>query len=231
MTGLARLHLLLEGQTEETITRDIIGPHLESVGWFVCWSIVKTKRPAAGPAHRGGVGSWAHIDRDIRLLLRDSSLTVVTTILDYYAFPRDAPGMTDRPSGPATAKVGHVERSMAEAVGDKRFVPNLVLHETESWVFAAADQLAELYDDAQLATRLRKDVAAARGPELINDGPSTAPSKRLMRYRPDYAKTLDGPIAIAELGLARLRACCPHLDTWLTGLEAACPRNRTRNSD
>jgi hypothetical protein len=79
MTGLARLHLLLEGQTEETITRDIIGPHLESVGWFVAWSIIKTKRPAVGPAHRGGVGSWAHIERDVRLLLRDSSLTVVTT--------------------------------------------------------------------------------------------------------------------------------------------------------
>jgi hypothetical protein len=112
---------------------------------------------------------------------------------------------------------------MAAVIGDKRFVPNLVLHEAESWVFAAADQLGELYADSQLAMRLRRDVETARGPELINDGPSTAPSKRLMRYRPDYVKTLDGPIAIADLGLARLRACCPHLDAWITRLEAACP--------
>jgi hypothetical protein len=32
-------------------------------------------------------------------------------------------------------------------------------------------------------------------------------------------KTLDGPLAVAELGLPGLRALCPHLDRWLVGLE------------
>jgi hypothetical protein len=35
----------------------------------------------------------------LQLLLRDSSTTVLTTMLDYYAFPGDAPGMADRPHG------------------------------------------------------------------------------------------------------------------------------------
>jgi uncharacterized protein DUF4276 len=66
--------------------------------------------------------------------------------------------------------------------------------------------------------RLFQDVKAAGGPELVNDGPETAPSKRLLRYWPTYVKTMDGPLAIAELGVAKLRAQCPHLDAWLTDL-------------
>jgi hypothetical protein len=220
MAERGRLHLLLEGQTEETIAREIISPHLESIGWLVSFSVIKTKRPAAGPAHRGGVSRWSRVERDVRLLLGDSSIAVVTTLLDYYAFPGDAPGMADRPAGNAITKVAHVERAMAAALRDGRFLPNLVLHETEAWVFAAHDQLGSLYGDPALARKLQQDIDAAGGPELVNDGPSTAPSKRLLRYRPDYVKTLDGPIAIADLGLPGLRRHCPHLDQWLTKLEA-----------
>jgi hypothetical protein len=49
-----RLHLLLEGQTEETIVREVIEPYLASIGWLVDYSIIKTKRLAGGGAHRGG---------------------------------------------------------------------------------------------------------------------------------------------------------------------------------
>jgi hypothetical protein len=97
-------------------------------------------------------------------------------------------------------------------------VPHLTLHEAETWVFAAAEQLGDLYGDPILTSRLRADVQQVGGPELVNDGPATAPSKRLLGYRPDYAKTIAGPAVIAELGIARLRAQCPHLDRWLTAL-------------
>lgn len=216
---MRRLHLLVEGQTEETVARDIVGPHLERQGWYVSFSVIKTKRPAAGPAYRGGVTCWAHVLRDVRLLLRDSSVGVLTTLMDYYGFPQDSPGMADRPNVDALAGVTHVERALFADVGDPRFLPHLVLHETEAWVFAAADQLGAYYGDSELAARLTADVSSAGGPELVNDGPTTAPSKRLLGYRPDYAKTLDGPLAIADLGLPALRARCPHLDAWLGELE------------
>lgn len=213
-----RLHLLVEGQTEEIVVGDVIQPYLDSTGWLVTTSILATKRPAGGPKHRGGVTSWAKLEREIRLLLRDTSLDVLTTLIDYYAFPSDAPGMATRPAGDAGERVEHVERAMAAAIGDQRFVPHLTLHEMESWVFAAADQLGEWHGSPELAARLRDDCLRAGGPELVNDGPKTAPSKRLLSYHPGYMKTLDGPLAIAELGLAELRACCPHLDQWLTDL-------------
>ncbi|MFE2756120.1 DUF4276 family protein [Actinosynnema sp. NPDC059335] len=209
-----RVHLLVEGQTEEVVADSVIRPHLEGLGWITSLSLVKTKRPAAGPSHKGGVTGWGQIRRDIGLLLNDTSIDVLTTLFDYYAFPADCPGMADRPSGDVYERVGHVERCLADAVGDRRFRPHLVVHELEAWVFAAADALGQVLGE-DLADRLRGDVRAAGGPELINDGPATAPSKRLLDYCPGYVKTIDGPLAIQDLGLARLRAECPHLDAWL----------------
>src|ERR1041384_6419092 len=139
-----RVHVLVEGQTEETVVRDVIGPYLTSVGWWVSYSIVKTKQPAGGAAHRGGVTSWTKIEREIRLLLRDSNLSVLTTMLDYYAFPGEAPGMADRPNGSPFERVTYVESAITGYFADKRLIPHLVLHETETWVFAARHQLGEL---------------------------------------------------------------------------------------
>jgi len=213
-----RLHVLVEGQTEETVLRDVLQPHLEGVGWSVSRSLVKTKRPASGPMHKGGVTNWAQADREIRLLLRDSSITVLTTLFDYYAFPVEGPGMGTRPPGDPYGRVRHVENALAAEIGDGRFRPNLVLHELEAWVFAAPDQLGELLGNA-LATRVRQDARAAGGPELVNDSPLTAPSKRLLSYCEEYVKTQDGPLAISALGVEALREQCPHFDAWLRDLE------------
>jgi hypothetical protein len=79
-------------------------------------------------------------------------------------------------------------------------------------VFAAAAELGACVDDDHLATRLISDADLAGGPELVNDDPRTAPSKRLLRYYPGYVKTLDGPLAVAELGVPARRVKCPHLD-------------------
>ncbi|WP_394329664.1 DUF4276 family protein [Amycolatopsis keratiniphila] len=93
------------------------------------------------------------------------------------------------------------------------------MHELESWVFAAAEQLGWLFAGTDLADRLRRDVRGAGGPELVNDGFDTSPSKRLARYCKGYSKTNDGPLAIADLGIDGLRSQCPHLDSWLTHLD------------
>jgi hypothetical protein len=215
-----RLHLLVEGQTEESVVNNVLEPYLAARGWAVSVSLVKTKRPAAGPAHKGGVTRWAKLEVDIRLLLRDSSLDVLTTLFDYYAFPEDSPGMSTRPVGTPYERVEHVESALALAIGDRRFLPHVVLHELETWVFAAADQLGSFRAEPGLAARLRQDNATAGGPELVNDEPKTAPSKRLAAYCSGYTKTFDGPLAIADLGIDQLRAQCPHFDQWLMKLDA-----------
>lgn len=219
MSRYRRVHLLLEGPTEERVVVGLFQPFLESLGWAVTLSTLITRRSRAGAAYRGGLSTWAKLHGELKALLQDSSITVLTTVIDYYGFPSDAPGMADRPAGSAYDRVQHVEAAVAYAVGDHRFVPHLSLHETEAWVYAAAVPLGDLLGAPRLAGVLQREASSVGGPELVNDGPSTAPSKRLVSHWPRYSKLLHGPPALSGLGVVALREQCPHLDQWLARLE------------
>jgi hypothetical protein len=219
---MRKLHILVEGPTEEVIVNDVVGPYLSSEDLYVTTSILKTKRPAGGrPAYAGGVSSWAKILKEIRLLLGDTSTTMLTTLIDYYGFPRDAPGMTDRPIGSPYARVEHVESALSGAVGSGRFLPHLVLHEIEAWVLADCSRLVALLGNSSGAAQLAQAVADESSPEMINDGIETAPSKRIKSIYPRYGKTLDGPHVVADIGLDEIRRQCPHADRWLSAIETA----------
>jgi Domain of unknown function (DUF4276) len=221
---MRRLHILVEGQTEEIVVREVIAPYFTGPDSGITWSIHTTKRPAGGPAFKGGLSRWPRLHRELEMLLRDSSITLLTTLLDYYAFPDDAPGMADRPHGSPYDRIGHVERALTGAVGGRRFLPHLVLHETEAWVLAGCDLLGELMADPVGAAALAGVVRHANGLELVDDGPSTAPSKRILDRYPRYRKTIDGPLVIADLGPDRIRQSCPHADQWFTAIETALQR-------
>lgn len=66
---MRRLHLLVEGQTEETLCRSVFEPHLAARGWRVSISILSTKRLASGAKFRGGVGGWEKVRRELTRLL------------------------------------------------------------------------------------------------------------------------------------------------------------------
>ena len=195
---MRHLHILCEGQTEEMIASDVLASRFVGADAYVTWSVLTTKRPAGGPAFKGGVSAWSKLERELRLLLHDSSTTVLTTLLDYYAFPAEAPGMADRPHGSPHERVSHVESALAKSVGDIRFVPHLVLHETETWVLADCRRLGEVMGEPGPAAELQRIVHLESGPELVNDGVDTAPSKRIINAYPQYAKTIDGPLVIAR---------------------------------
>src|SRR5579862_6584914 len=187
------------------IASDVLAPYF-GADVYVTWSVFATKRPAGGPAFKGGVSTWPKLERELRLLLHDSSTTVLTTMLDYYGFPAGAPGMADRPHGSPHERVRHVESAMAKVVDDARFVPHLVLHETEAWVLADCRWLGEVMGHPAPAAELQRIVHLESGPELVNDGVDTAPSKRIMSAYPQYVETIVGPLVIAEAGLDSIRS-------------------------
>jgi hypothetical protein len=55
-------------------------------------------------------------------------------------------------------------------------------------------------------------------PEMINDSPETAPSKRLID-RSSYRKKTYGPAIAAHIGLESLREKCAGFGEWITRLE------------
>jgi len=129
---------------------------------------------------------------------------------------------TDRTGHPTSVR--HVESALAKAIDDKRFLPNLVLHEIEAWVLADCRRLGELMGNRAPAAELERTVRLESGPELVNDGVDTAPSKRIAKAYPQYAKTIDGPLVIADSGLNFIRSCCPHADDWLSEIGARMSR-------
>jgi hypothetical protein len=117
--------------------------------------------------------------------------------------------MAGRPHGSPHERVRQVESALTEAIDDKRFLPNLVLHEIEAWVLADCIRLGEVMGESGPAAELERIVRQESGPEMVNDGVDTAPSKRIMDAYPQYGKTIDGPLVIADAGLDKIRRSRP----------------------
>ncbi|MEZ4469637.1 MAG: DUF4276 family protein [bacterium] len=187
-------------------------------------TIVVTRRVKHGADFRGGLTRYAKVRNDLNHLLRDSDAAVVTTLFDYYALPGDFPGMATRPAADALARVKHVQAAFAADVGEPRFRPFIALHELEALVFSDPEPAAWALPSGANISEILRIRDEAGGPEAINEGPETAPSKRLARLAPGYDKVTHGPLALASMGLAAIRARCPHFSGWIADLEAIAGR-------
>lgn len=209
---MRRLYVFVEGQTEESFVKQLVAPHLMAHG------IVSTT-----PLLLGG-GHWKQWHRDIATVLRQQRGAAVrfTTLFDLYGLPRGFPRADDlRAIEDSRRRAAAVEEAVAEAFADARLVPYVQRHEFEALVLAALDVVDWIFDDAAQArgvAALRAEIGD-RDPEEINDGPRTAPSKRLIAHIPGYDKVLHGEMATTTLGLAPLRARCPGFDGWIRRLE------------
>lgn len=219
---MSKVLILVEGQTEETFVRDVLERHLRSFSVSIIPKLLVTKRTKSGLQFKGGVVSYEQVKSDLRRLLADSSATIVTTMLDYYALPDDFPGYGTRPGGSDPyVKVQHLEKCFADDVNNPRFLPYLALHEYEALVFTDPTCCDWIFEDATVISRLKAIRAAYTTPEHINDGPATAPSKRIIKEFPTYEKPLHGPLATSAIGLDALRAACLHFSRWLEAMEGA----------
>ncbi|MCW5257555.1 DUF4276 family protein [Verminephrobacter aporrectodeae subsp. tuberculatae] len=212
---MMRLLMLVEGQSEEIFVKQVLQPHLAQRGVHVQPTVLWTKRRRDGGGFRGGVSSWKKICESLRPLMHDSDAWV-STLLDFYGLPKDFPGFPDAlETGNPQEKVAVLQERFAAALPHPRFIPFLALHEFEAWLFSAPDTVAEHFGDNSLAAKLR----AAGAPECINHGPTTHPKARLKSMECDYKETSDGPTLLGKIGLATIRAECPHFHGWLSRLE------------
>jgi len=97
--------------------------------------------------------------------------------------------------------------------------PLLAVHEFEAWYFADPGQVEKFYGQPGIAQWMRQASETAGGPESINQGKETHPSKRLEGYGIGFRKTA-GVAVLKEIGIPAIRAACPHFACWLGRLEA-----------
>jgi hypothetical protein len=218
---MRRGFIYVEGQTEETFVREVLAPDLASrLNMSLTPVLAKTKRPQAGPTFKGGISSYSQVKKEIRQLLRDSNVVLVTTMIDYYGLPNDFPGKDTLPAGTPYDRVRHLEDAFKNDIEDPRFLPFLVLHEFEALVLAGLDHLPSILPgcDKQVS-QLIHDIEGL-SPEEINEGSATHPSARIRQHLPGYQKCLHGPRVVQKLGVATLRQKCPHFAEWLSRVES-----------
>ncbi len=218
MTDFVRVNLIVEGQTEETFVRDTIAVHLAQKQVYISHRLVKIG------SGRGGLNNYATPRGDIKRWLSEDRQAFVTTMFDFYGLPKDFPGVSMlRENMSPPEKVEIVERALAEDINDERFVPYIQLHEFEALLFSDVDKLDlsinSLTQQRSQIGALRRLISQFPNPEDINDGPTTAPSKRLLSLYSGYRKNIVGPLVAEEIGIAVLRARCPHFHNWLLSLE------------
>lgn len=216
-----KIHVLVEGRTEETFVAEVLGPHLQRLGVEPNPVLVTTKRTQSGLTFKGGVSSYQRIRSDLHLLLRDTSARLVTTMLDLYRLPSDFPGRKTTPRGSCYRRVDYLEEKFQADIDHPKFLPYLQLHEFEAMVLASPEHIARFFPDRDPLQGLLKVKRKVNSPEEIND--KTPPSKRIGKLVPEYEKSLHGPLIILEIGLDRIRSECPHFDSWLTKLESLSP--------
>jgi len=215
-----RVYVVVEGQTEETVVKDVPVPHLAPMGVYLYPIIVRTS-----PGHRGGGGHWGKWENDIRRLLRQHQgpRVRVTTLFDLFRLPKGFPGWDEHGNHADTnSRCDKLQDAVAEVFDDWRFIPYVQRHEVEALVLASLESLPGLFDannDLDGLEALAAEIGDQQ-PEDVDDGPETAPSKRLMRHIPSYRKPLHGPMAIQDAGLADVRVRCPRFDNWVQTLEA-----------
>ena len=216
---MTRLLVLAEGDSEELFVQNILAPHLEHFGVYARATGVVSKRLASGKKFTGG-NLWSNVRLSLQALLADSNAWV-TTLLDFYGLPDNFPGLSELPSptGPALDAVQHVEKSISTTMGSPaRFIPFIAMHEFEAWYFANPRKVADFFGKIEIADAMARACQEANGPENINHGRETHPSKRLESYGIGFRKT-SAVTVLKEIGLDAIRASCPHFNDWLTRLE------------
>ena len=220
-TTLQKVLVSVEGQTEETFVNEVLRSYFKTRHLWLEATPLKQRTPEGTVAGRGGYLTYAKIKKEIQRLLNDSSAIAITSMYDFYALAKDFPGYAALPNGNGAQRVAHLEAAFRADINHRRFCPYLQLHEFESLLFADVNIThATLLGDPTQLLQLTRIQQAFPSPEEINNDPCTAPSKRLRNIFPAYEKVLDGSIVILEIGLERLRAACPHFNTWLTWLES-----------
>ena len=207
---MIRLAITVEGRTEEEFINVVLQPHLFGIGVNATPIII-----GKGRGGRGGNITRDRIASELSLLLY--SFDAVTTLVDYYGFG-------DR----GNVSVGNLETEIMDLTLERirgnanhaKLLPYVQIHEFEGLLFSDVSVFNELSNITNEGLRELQEVRNRfQTPEDINDGPNTAPSKRIAHAIPRYEKVVDGPLLADSIGLCRIRQECPRFEHWISKIE------------
>lgn len=206
------VNMLVEGPTEYQFVGQVLKPYLMGFEVFVVPTIVKTRHTEWGTWEKGGAPPYPMFKKRLAELLRNRTRTT-TMMFDLYGLPEDFPNR-DVSAGSAlrTAAVD-IQDGIHDDLGrPANFIPFVVRHEFEAFVFASDDELPFIIGaSANQRSSFERVCRQFACPEDIDDSPVSAPSKRLVEIFPDYNKVVHGVAAVKGIGLEAIMERCPHL--------------------
>lgn len=212
------LNIIVEGPTEREFVTNCMYPYFLA-------NQVSNVRPIGietSPGHKGGdVRYQARFKPNVLTILRGKEDLLVTSFIDFYRLRKDFPKYEEAQRiADVQRRVDFLENACSEDVGDERFIPYIQLHEFEALLFTRADGFRNFTEiPAANRAEIESIIEAYPNPELINDTPSNAPSKRLERLiGPAYQKPFHGPYIAMENGFDTIMQKCPRFNRWVTTL-------------
>jgi hypothetical protein len=220
---MPRLNVVVEGQTEETFVRDVLAQHLAIHGVYAVARSVETSRTRL-KIWRGGMSTYARAKGDIERWMKQDSGAYLTTMFDLYALPSDFPNMAKRLAVNDPYKRAElIEQGIAADINNPRLIPYVQLHEFEALLFSAPAVTDAALNDPNARSKLNALEAIVNGvpsPEHIDEGDTTAPSKRILNLYKGYRKNVFGPLITERIGINTIRQKCRHFHEWLQKLES-----------
>jgi len=214
-----RIHILVEGQTEEAFVNRVLIPHFSQIEIDLNPIVIITRQDPGYQAHRGGTVAYSSFKKQISRLLGDTSAMAVTMMLDFYAVADSFPGCRNCIETKGLQRVMHLECMLSNDIQNNRFIPYYQTHEFEALLFVSPTETADILGSPNIAHALGRIRQAFPSPEEIDNNPVTAPSALIQRLFPEYIKENDGPLVTMSVGLPVLRQECKHLDNWLIKIE------------
>lgn len=222
MKEFKRLLVTAEGQTEERFVKDTLSFYLGQFNISTDVRCVLTSKDK-NKRYRGGLISYDKAKSDIKMWLKEDHNPDArfTTMFDLYALPDDFPRYKEsKKINDAYQRVEFLEKTFAEDIQDNRFIPYIQLYEFESLILSKPEVLEiEYFEHSKEIISLNQILKTKGNPELINDSPETAPSKRILKLIPEYDKVSVGSSIVGKIGIDFLKKTCKHFNDWITKLE------------
>lgn len=228
------VHVVCEGQTEQGFVEEVLKPYLIANGVTSVKSILITTNKKKETA--GGMFSFSQVHDNLNIIKKiyvdnECERHIFTTMFDYYQLPSSFPGYINSSNiSDKYQRIEFLEKSFAQYENENRFIPYIQLHEFEALVFCGLDYLSREYPKCKRNIKALKDELDKIGnPELINNHPNTAPSKRIInalkgnKKEPiyHYNKPMNGKNITKNVGIDKLRSECKHFNEWIEKLIVA----------
>ncbi|NOQ64736.1 MAG: DUF4276 family protein [Methyloprofundus sp.] len=194
---MVRLGISVEGATEERFVISCLMPYFAQKQIFMT------------PISLNGNVSVDRISCELKNLLY--SFDVVTTLYDFYGFKQLNKDETKE-------SLEHRILTSVPLSLQERLIPYIQMYEFEGLLFSSPSIMAGVLQDEKIEPWAQKILDQFNGkPELINNSPETAPSKRLAIS--SYRKTTHGPNIAKAIGIDNIRSQCKGFDQWIRTLE------------